>query len=189
MSLEQWKEVYYNGLATGKEISSCGRVRMVNGKIVQPISNTAGYQSVAIASVQREGKQHLCVRKYVHRLVAEYFLDGYKEELQINHKNCNKKDNTLDNLELTTPSENIIHAHLNKRMLKRGRTAINYLSSTTIEECYIRIIKGEKITEIGKLFNIPRTTLSSIINKRSHKELTDALDILLGVAKIQPQTK
>lgn len=56
MSLEQRKEILCNGSSTGKYISSYERVKSVNNEIVVTTSNTAGYLSLAIASVYREGK-------------------------------------------------------------------------------------------------------------------------------------
>jgi hypothetical protein len=45
---------------------------------------------------------------YIHRLVAEYFLG--ESEHEVNHKNGNKKDNRVENLEYVTSSENKRHA-------------------------------------------------------------------------------
>ena len=52
-----------------------------------------------------------CVHKkiYVHRLVAETFLPNPFNKSQINHKNLNKTDNSLDNLEWVTQEENNLH--------------------------------------------------------------------------------
>ena len=44
---------------------------------------------------------------YIHRLVMNSFLWDYKYE--VNHKNWNKEDNRIDNLEYCTSEDNIIH--------------------------------------------------------------------------------
>ena len=48
-----------------------------------------------------------------HRVVAKYFLDDYSEDLTVNHKDFNKENNNVFNLEMLTLSENILHHKLN----------------------------------------------------------------------------
>lgn len=50
-------------------------------------------------------------RKLAHRLIWEAANGPIPAGLQINHKNGIKTDNRLCNLEVVTPSENILHAH------------------------------------------------------------------------------
>lgn len=56
-------------------------------------------------------KMHL-----VHRIVADAFLDNPNNKEQVNHKNCNTRDNRLDNLEWVTREENQKHAYINGRI-------------------------------------------------------------------------
>jgi len=51
---------------------------------------------------------------YVHRLVAYAYLNNYSEEKNnVNHKNMNRLDNNIENLEWVTSSENSIHSKIN----------------------------------------------------------------------------
>ena len=54
--------------------------------------------------------------KFVHRLVALAFVPGWREGLEVNHKNGDKTDNRADNLEWVTHSEN--HRHSRDVLLK-----------------------------------------------------------------------
>lgn len=114
--MEKWKPVVgYEGFY---EVSDYGRVRTVEhvaksscrngGRRIVPShllkENTkrSGYLTVDLC---REGKIRTAL---VHRLVADAFL-GAQPQLQVNHKNLNKKDNRVSNLEWTTAKENMDH--------------------------------------------------------------------------------
>src|SRR3990167_1749868 len=47
---------------------------------------------------------------FVHKLVAEAFIGDRPNGKQINHKDCDKLNNNVTNLEYVTPSENCLHA-------------------------------------------------------------------------------
>ena len=59
----------------------------------------------------KEGKRY---KRYVHRLVYENFVSDIPHNLQINHKDLNKFNNDINNLELVTQKENIQHYWSNK---------------------------------------------------------------------------
>ena len=86
---EEWKEIkdYEN-----YEISNLGRVRR-NGKILKPRKNAGGYFQVNLY------KNGIVKQSYIHRLVAYAFLPNPQNLPQINHKDENKSNNTVDNLE------------------------------------------------------------------------------------------
>ena len=52
---------------------------------------------------------------YIHRLVAKYFIPNPENKMQINHKNCVRTDNKVENLEWCSSKEN------NDYTLKLGR--------------------------------------------------------------------
>lgn len=75
-----------------------GRILVFDKKI-----NGAGYLGVSLCA---NGRTVSCA---VHRMIAITFL-GPKKDFQVNHKNGNRLDNRLENLEWVTPKENIQHA-------------------------------------------------------------------------------
>lgn len=57
----------------------------------------------------------------MHRLVAEIFIPNPENKKEVNHKNRNIQDYSLENLEWTTPSENVRHRHLIKDNREIGK--------------------------------------------------------------------
>lgn len=87
------------------EVSNNGEVRGKRFGIVRkPVDNGCGYYVISLWSGNTQK------RKKVHRLVAEAFLERANEMLVVNHKNGNKHDNRVENLEWITQKENLRHA-------------------------------------------------------------------------------
>lgn len=101
--MEIWKDI--NGYEGHYQISSYGRVRNVDsGYILAGDTNNIGYKRVWLYVPVKK-------RFFVHRLVAVHFCDGYQEGLVVNHKDGNKLNNHVTNLEWVTRSENDLHAY------------------------------------------------------------------------------
>lgn len=61
---------------------------------------------------------------YVHRIIAELFISNPNKYKQVNHKDCNRKNNSVNNLEWVTQKQNYQYALNNGslvRDLKTGR--------------------------------------------------------------------
>lgn len=71
---------------------------------IKPAKCNVGYNRLCLS---KNGKRYT---KKVHRLVAEAFLDDYSEGLEVNHKDFNKLNNDVRNLEMMTHRENMQHA-------------------------------------------------------------------------------
>lgn len=100
---EEWKDIKgYEGLY---QVSDMGRVKSFKkekGYILK--TNGRPYPGVFLY------KDSTRKRVNVHILVAEAFLDKVEGKNQINHKDANKTNNMLSNLEWSTQRENIHHA-------------------------------------------------------------------------------
>jgi NUMOD4 motif/HNH endonuclease len=84
------------------EVSNKGRIRNTKtGKFLSGTINEDGYRRVTLS----EGKKHKSF--YVHKLVAEAFLDPPLEGQQVRHWDGNPDNNDLSNLLYGTPSENV----------------------------------------------------------------------------------
>ena len=181
---EIWKDVYYNGKYVGKKISNFGRMLFDDGRLAKVADNGAGYLTYPVTSYKNDDGKFNSVRKYVHRLVAENFLDNPNNLPQVNHKDCDKSNNHVDNLEWISRKSNIDHAHAAGRMKNRSKLGtISILSVEEVKEAYSRVKLGEGVNTVAISMGKPRTTISSIINKRSRRDITDKIDEELELNK------
>lgn len=104
----------YEGLY---EISSFGRVKNVNrNSFLKPKLTECGYYKVNLSKPCLSGKGHILKTYAIHRLVASAFIPNPDNKKQVNHKNENKTDNHVWNLEWVTAKENVNHGTRNLRM-------------------------------------------------------------------------
>jgi len=117
MSCEIWKNI--KGYPD-YQISNFGRVKSFKGStpiILKP--NRGIYLSVMLNSYKR---------LYIHRLVANEFVENIHSKPQVNHKDGNKNNNSFNNLEWCTPKENTQHAYINGLIRSRGGKRVFKLS-------------------------------------------------------------
>ena len=97
----------------------------------------------------------------IHRLVALAFIPNPSNKPQVNHKDGNKQNNKVDNLEWVTKAENGKHAFRNG-FLKLPPPKLNQEDVIKIGELYPRFSQRK----IAKIFNVSRGTISDVINKK-----------------------
>lgn len=159
------------------EVHSSGKV-FSNGKELNQLDNGAGYLAVIVARKKTSSGKIGPKLEYVHRLVAKAFIPNPDNLPQVNHKDFNKSNNDVSNLEWISRADNIQHSHDNGKMQKRYDVGpVTILTVEQVKECYTRVVRdGEGVNVVAVSMNKPRTTISSIINKRSRRDITDKLD-------------
>ena len=150
-------------------ISNKGRLKRIKtGNILKPTLIGRGYCSCYVSLGSRnKGKLFR-----IHRLVAEAFIDNPDNKPQVNHIDCNKLNNNVDNLEWCTNHENMQHAHDNKLMnLPKGEKSKNSkLNKKEVLE--IREYQGKLSSrKVGILYNIDKSTILSIWNRKTWKHI------------------
>lgn len=178
-----WKEIPgFDGLYFANEngqIKSADRQRKIvsngkqffytrKGKILNPCLNNNGYYCVSISDKNQKERVYV-----VHRLVAKTFLENPENKPQINHKDGNKLNNSVENLEWVTAKENIDHAFLtglnkgSKPWL--GKTGSSHNRSIPVIRCDKNgneIERYDSITEAAKHFGSITHIASCIKGKR-----------------------
>ena len=149
---EVWKDIEgYEGMY---QASSLGRVRsldrvaangrQIKGVVLRPAPNSKGYLCVSLHNNGDGGRSHL-----VHRLVAEAFRPGH-DKPHINHRNADKRDNQLTNLEWVTPLENARHARASGLIPlgeQNGRAKLRADDVLQIRALYSAGFRKEEIAE------------------------------------------
>lgn len=110
------------------------------GKILKQMKDKSGYLLVSLY------KNKKARRWLVHRLVAETFIPNSENKPQVNHKDGNKQNNNVENLEWCTPQENTIHA-FNNKLNRHVRKVKQYDLDGNYIKTWERILDIEK--ELG----------------------------------------
>jgi hypothetical protein len=154
-AVDQAGDVY--SLARKNGMGSRKRTRLRATKICR------GYKSVTLC---KNGK----LRSYtVHRLVAQTFVGNSKGYKQVNHKDGNKLNNSVSNLEWCDASYNQNHA---RRLGLQGGELSNTAKLTTERVRDIRSAYSKGTTtmkRLGESYGVNEQTISKIINYKTWK--------------------
>lgn len=115
---------------------------------IKPTPGRTGYLRVFLTD--NSHRSHTC---YVHRLVAETFIPNPKTRPQVNHKDGDKSNNEISNLEWVTPSENQIHRYqvLGKRGGDAHKTPVLCLETNQVFPSLCSVARNMQLN-IGNLW-------------------------------------
>lgn len=92
-------------LGTNFTIDENGTIKNLKGKVISQRISNSGYLYVTI---KINGK---CSGRFIHRAIAFAFIDNPDNKFYVNHKDGNKLNNSIENLEWCTSSENNQHSY------------------------------------------------------------------------------
>lgn len=148
----------------GYKVNSDGQIySKIKNKPLKSWDNGSGYE---VVSINVNGKFK---KKYVHRIVAETFLKNSKG-LEVNHKDGDKKNNCLKNLEWVTHSQNEKHAYA--KGLNTGQGKRTTITNGTI------FITASSSRKISLLLGHYGTWLSSM-KRRNENKLPNGFKIIV----------
>ena len=160
---EVWKDI--RGYEGYYQVSNLGRVKslqtkkyshikkcaivVMREKILKPHPDTKKY---LLVDLKKDGKRNT---QKVHRLVAEAFVPNDNNYPQVNHKDENKQNNCVENLEWCTPQYNLEYGTTRKRIAQGHMKKVIQISATG------EIInKWDSIEETSKALNVCRNSIT-----------------------------
>lgn len=176
--IEEWRDIegfdgFYQVSNTGKVRSCCngGRVGGKGEWRLRALSaNHDGYLKVRL---EQGGKD---LTKRVHTLVAEAFLPNPHGYNTVNHKDGNKTNNVVDNLEWADRSEQMIHAY--KLGLKTPiRGSKNSQAKLTDEDVryirshYKRLDREFGTVALGRKFGLTNAAVGKVVRGETYQDV------------------
>lgn len=117
--------------------------------------------------------------KTIHRLLALHFIHNPENLPEVNHKDGNKQNNKLDNLEWCSKSYNSTHAYelglkkSNFKPTKLGKENPNSkLTDKIVKEIRDKYKSGSySQRQLAILFNVKQVTIWQVVNYKTWKNL------------------
>lgn len=151
--IEEWRDI--EGYERQYMVSSLGRIKSLNyhktgtERILKPQRSTNGYLFVRLS---KNGKVKNC---NIHKLAAEAFIPNPDSLTEINHKDEDKYNNSIDNLEWCDHTYNITYGTRNDRVAdKLSKTVLQY----TIDDKLVK--EWPSIMEIERKLGFRRGNIS-----------------------------
>jgi len=160
------------GLEDYFQVSKCGKVfSKRSNRELRTVINDKGYRVFSTRLNGRSGRARLL---RVHRLVAETYIDNLENKPHVNHKDCNKLNNNVDNLEWCTHRENMNHAsanglHVGKPGITNPNAKLSQAEVDWIRTTYIRGSRKFGGRALSRQSGISRNIIDRVANGTSYR--------------------
>ena len=171
---EVWKDIKH---CNGYMVSNKGRVKSICRKVNSRFGlHRTVSERILKQAVTGNGYLQVWLGKStsVHRIVAKTFIDNPKNLPYVNHKDGNKQNNNISNLEWCTPKGNVRHA-LELGIFAKIKGEQAGASKLKEKEVLDIFFDNRSHTVIAKDYPISRTTVTLIKQKKNWNYLTQNL--------------
>lgn len=124
--------------------------------IKKPYVNRGGYLRINLYDINGKAKKH-----YIHRLVAQTFIPNPMNKREVNHKDGDKLNNNVNNLEWCTSSENQRHAFAKGLELPRRKFTESQVEDILNEYVFNSREHGTKA--LAKKYGVAHSTIYKIV--------------------------
>lgn len=177
--IEEWKAI--DGTNGMYEVSNTGKIRSNNylgHGIVRELKSHHDQKGYLRTRIFKDNKR---ITIKLHRAVAIAFIPNPDNKPEVNHKDGNKENNNVYNLEWNTPKENTLHAYSHglkentrewcREMGKRnkGKDTMRRIRGTKLVA--VNLETGDKLyfgsqAEASETLHIPQANISKVIQKK-----------------------
>ena len=168
---DEFRNIFLADFYENYEIDRDGNIRSLKSNDQKFLKHSIDKQGYHYVDLRNKSKRRHAM---VHRLVADAFIDNPDplHKTQVNHKDGDKDNNSVENLEWVTPRENVLHAY-EHNLAKVGTDRHNAaLDAQSVIDIRNGIISGtETCVSLASKYNVDASVISEVARGKSYKNV------------------